>query len=252
MTECPKHPGVEAVGTCARCGRFHCAAEAKQLDGGVYCEECAARAEVDWLGKHYAQFEGKRSGLVWFLLLMGIPLAALGVTIAVAPSSGMPERCLGLALATWGAACISLFSGKKFARWAPMAASLVVGPFMYLATDQPVVGVLTTICFALFALMTMSDPRTRLFFRVPVARHQLERHFARYGNNPLAVTASRIAVVGLVIPGFSILAIVLAVIALSRVDKKAVPPIGNAATAIGAIVFSLFTSLIWFSWVAFQ
>lgn len=46
------------------------------------------RAEVDWLGQHYAQFEGRRSGLVWFLLLLGVPLSGIGVTIAVTPSSG--------------------------------------------------------------------------------------------------------------------------------------------------------------------
>lgn len=252
MTECPKHPGVEAVGTCARCGRFYCAAEARQFDRHTYCDDCSARADVNWLGKYYAQFEGKRSGLVWFLLLVGIPVSGIGVTIAVTPSSGLPERFLGLAFATWGAACISVFSGKKWARRVPMAASVVVGVFMYLATDQPIVGVLTTICLALFALMTMNDLRTQLFFRVPASRPQLERHYTRYGNNPLAVASSRVALAGLVIPGLGIVAIVLAAVALSRVDKKAVPPVGSAGTAIGAIVFSLFTSLMWFSWAGFS
>lgn len=249
MTGCPKHPGAEAVGTCTRCGRFFCAAEAKRLGTGVYCEECAMRAEVDWLGKHYAQFQGRRSGLVWFLLLLGVPLSGIGVTIAVTPSSGTPERFFGLALMTWGAACISLFPGKTPVRWVPLLAAFVVGGLVYLATQRELAAVLTASCLILFSVMTLTDLRTRLFFRVPVTRQALEQHYARYGNNPLAVAASRLAFVGLVIPGAGVLAIVLAAVALSRVNGKAVPPVGSAGTAITAIVFSLFTSLLWFRWL---
>lgn len=248
MTECPKHAGVEAIGTCTRCGRFMCAAEAKRIDGTSFCEDCAARDEVDWLGKHYAKFERKRSGLVWFMLVIGVPLMALGVTMIISGEQ-WSERFFGLAVTTWGAACASVFSGRAVTRFAPMAAAFIVGLFVFLAFESMTAVVLTTVSLCLFALMPITDLRTKLFFGVAVSRGHLATNYARYDTNPLAVTASRLAFVSLLFPGLSLLTLVLGVVALARVNRKAVPPIGNASAAIGAIVFSLFTSALWSVWI---
>ncbi|MGV3623232.1 MAG: hypothetical protein ACO1OB_20600 [Archangium sp.] len=248
MAECPKHPGVEAVGACSRCGRFFCAAEAKRIEFKTYCEECAARAEIDWLGKHYAKLEGKRSGLAWFLLVVGIGLIGFGTFTAIDASSAS-QRFFGFALLSWGIACASVFSGRPLTRWTQMAMAPVVGFFVFLSSGQEFAGVLTTCCLWLFAGMTLTDLRTRLFFRVPVERAALARHYERYGNNPLAVVASRLAFISLVVPGMSLLALVLGGIALSRVNRKAVPPVGSIGTALGAIAFSVFTSALWIMWL---
>lgn len=244
MTECPKHAGIEAVGTCARCGRFMCAAEVKLLDGSTFCEDCAARGDVDWLGKHYAKYAGKRSGVAWFLLVLGIPLIGLGITMIV-QGENASERLFGLAITIWGAACAAVFSGKKLTRFAPLVAAFVVGLLMFLAFESTVAGVMSTISLCLFALMPVTDVRTKLFFRIDVPRGQLATTYERYDTNPLAVTASRLAFVSLVIPGLNVVALVLGIVALARVNRKAVPPIGSASTAIVAIIFSLFTSSLW-------
>lgn len=245
MTECPKHPGIEAVGTCVRCGRFHCAAEARIIDGSMYCGDCAERDDVDWLGKHYRPFEGKRSGLVWFLLLVGVLLAAAALAMLVTPSSTAGERFFGASLLTWGLACAALSSGRRQARWALLGATVLSGVFFGLATDNMFSALFVTAALVAFAAMPFRDLRTRLYFRDTIARGELKTHFERYGSNPLAVTASRLAFVSLVVPGLGLLAFGLGLVALFRVDKKAVPPVGNAGTAISAMVFSVFTSAIW-------
>ena len=37
----------------------------------------------------------------------------------------------------------------------------------------------------------------------------------------------------------------MGVVAITRIDSKAIPPVGNLSAALGAIIFSLFASLIW-------
>lgn len=80
---------------------------------------------------------------------------------------------------------------------------------------------------------------------MPVPRATLHAHFKREGSNPLAVHASRLALLGLFLPGVGLLSLVMGVVAITRIDSKAVPPVGNLSAALGAIVFSLFTSLFW-------
>ena len=82
MTACPTHPAAEAVGACARCGRFFCAAEERALDGQRYCGECGQRPDVDWLGAHYAPLIGKRSGFAW---ATGLIALGLGAVAAIGP-----------------------------------------------------------------------------------------------------------------------------------------------------------------------
>ena len=46
---CLEHPDLEAVGTCSRCGRFVCAVDQRTVGPRQFCEQCAARPEVDYL-----------------------------------------------------------------------------------------------------------------------------------------------------------------------------------------------------------
>lgn len=239
MAACAVHPEAEAVGTCARCGRFHCAAEQVALDGHVYCAECAARDDVDWLGKHYAKFEGKRSGTAWVYFFAGLLLAALALTMLLSPNSMRSERGVGAALAVYSAAAIAFFTGWRRARWLLPVSGLLAGAVIGLVSEQWLAACGAGVLLSLFGLAAATDVRTMLFFRVPVGRPALRKHFDRYGSNPLAVGASRLALVSLFVPGLSLVSLVLGIIALARVDKNATPPIANVSAALAAIVFSL-------------
>ena len=112
MTWCPSHPGAESVGTCARCGRFYCAPERIELDGKAYCADCGVREDVDWLGQHYGKLEGKRSGLAWVVLGLGLPIGVLGVVAEFNGKSDWRDRTVGLALIVYGLSSVALFTGK--------------------------------------------------------------------------------------------------------------------------------------------
>lgn len=243
MTECPVHPGAAAVGTCARCGRFYCAAELILLDEKSYCGECGVRGDVDWLGKHYRNFEGKRSGLAWFLLLAGIPIAA--TSLAALPSTGTGgERGLFVGLLLMSLGGMTVMSGKAWSRLVLLGTIPLAAVAFVAGTGSPWAAALTLPALML-SISTWTDVRTKLFFRLPVERVELRKHFAREGSNPMAMRASRLALLSLFIPGLSVLTLIMGVMALARIDSKAVPPVGNLSVAIGAIVFSLVTSLIW-------
>lgn len=231
------------MGTCSRCGRFHCAAEQIALDDRVYCADCGTRQDVDWLGQHYRKLEGQRSGVVWFLLLLGIGLSAASIA-GLAGAENWKERGFLAGLLAFGLASLTPMSGKPWSRWVlllsgPLAAIIFVSAtgdgwgFMLVV---PMVGV---------AAMVWTDVRTRLFFRLPVPRKDLHAHFRREGSNPLAVYASRLALLGLFVPGVCVISLVMGVVALTRIDSKAIPPVGNLSAALGAIIFSTFTSLMW-------
>ena len=245
MTECPRHPGAESVGTCERCGRFYCAAERIALDLHFYCGECGVRDDIDWLGKHYQRFLGKPSGLSWFLLVVGLLMSVFGASWLFV-SSTWSERLLYLAVLLLGVAKASIVTGKPWSRWA-MAASLPVAALLFFGSSGEPWAVAAAFPSLLLTLSAFNDVPTQLFFRLPVTRTAMRRHYDRYGSNPLAMQASRLAVVSLFLPGVGAASLVMAVIALTRVNSKAVPPVGNLRVALGALVFSLFTSFIWLS-----
>lgn len=245
MPQCAVHPGSEAVGACARCGRFYCAAEQIDLDLRTYCGECGVRDDVDWLGNRYRKLEGKRSGLAWFLVLLGLPVAATSVAALLNAETG-GERGLfgGLLLMSVGA--MTVMSGQTWSRLVLLGTVLLASASFVAGTGQPWAAALAVPGLWL-SVATWTDVPTQLFFRLPVERAALRRHFVRGGSNPLAVRASRLALLSLFIPGLGVLTLAMGVMALTRINSKAVPPVGNLSVALGAIFFSLFTSLIWLS-----
>lgn len=245
MTECPRHPGAESVGTCERCGRFYCAAERIDLDLHFYCGDCGVRDDVDWLGKHYAPYLGRRSGMAWFLLVAGFVVVAFAL-FGLEFTKTWDERLRVVGVLVLGAAPMTVISGQAWSRWVMFASVPMAAGIFVFATGEPwaAAGAFPSL---LLAFATSNDVPTRLFFRLHVGRPELRRHFERSGNNPLAVSASRLAILGLFLPGLGVATLVMGVIALTRVNSKAVPPVGNASVAVGAIIFSVFTSLIWLS-----
>ena len=97
----------------------------------------------------------------------------------------------------------------------------------------------------LFFVVLRRDVRTRLFFRLPVERAELRRHYERYGSNWQASSATRLAALGLFIPGLGLISLGLGIWGLSRVNPRAVPPIGGLGSALGAIVVSALSCVLW-------
>lgn len=246
MANCATHPDVEAVGTCSRCGQFFCAAERIELDGAVYCGTCGVRPDVDWLGLHFRVYEGKRSGLAWTFGGLGLLLAFMGIAALVSAELDLKRAAAAGGLLLIALGLLAFFSGHRLGRFAPVALALPAAVCFGVSSGEGLpVFLATSILLVLFALAGVTDVRSKLFYRVPVPRKDLRKHFDRYGNNPLAIVASRLALASLFIPGLSLVVIVMAVVALTRVNSKATPPVGNVGAAVGAIVFALFTSLIW-------
>lgn len=244
MSPCPAHPEAEATGTCARCGRFYCDAEVVWLDLRAYCAECAVRPEVDWLGRHYRKLEGRRSGAVWSLAVAGLLILVIAAVLLFAPTLAERERLSGLGLLLFALASFFHFSGHRLAQAAPLIACLLAA-LLFAAAQQSPWGALGAVPLLMLAFSAWSDVPTRLFFRQEVPRSTLAHHYRREGSNPLAGRASRLAFVSLLLPGLGLISLVLGVIALTRVDPRAVPPITGLSPALGAIVFSLFTSTLW-------
>lgn len=246
MTACPAHPDAEAVATCERCGRFFCAAEEISLDLHRYCGDCGKRPDVDWLGKHYAPLVGRRSAFAWWAAVFACGLSALGLAVLVDGEARL--RWLGLGLLVEAAALFAFFAGRKWGRFAPLAAAPIVAlGFAAAAVEDfaPIMFVIIALVATLYGGAGVTDLRSKLFFRVEVPRAQLHTHYKRYANNPAAITASRLALVSLFVPGLGVAAFALAIYALTRIDSKATPPVTNASVALGAMIFSLFTTLLW-------
>lgn len=243
------HPSAEAVATCERCGRFFCAAEEVPLDGKRYCGECGKRDDVDWLGAHYGPLIGKRSGFAWSAGIIALMLGAFSVLAFFSFDGPIARRLpMVLGLGVLSAALFAFFSGVRWGRVAPLVAAPVFGIGLGLMSSEwLLVGTLCALVPLLFGAAGWTDVRSKLFFSVEVDRPALHKHFKLYGNNPLAVVASRLAFVSLLIPGMSVLAFVLGVIALARVNRTGTPPVTNAGTAIGAMIFSLITGIAWAS-----
>ena len=242
MTQCPSHPGAESVGTCARCGRFYCAPERIELDGKAYCADCGVREDVDWLGQHYGKLEGKRSGLAWVVLGLGLPIGVLGVVAEFNGKSDWRDRTVGLALIVYGLSSVALFTGKF--RPSLLVGALIGGAILTYGVED-YWGLLFAVPIFGLGVSTWTDVRTKLFFRVPVSRPTLHQHYQREGSNPLAIQASRLALLGLFLPGVGLISLVMGVMALTRINSKAVPPVGNLSAALAAVIFSLFTTAFW-------
>ena len=140
---------------------------------------------------------------------------------------------------------MTVMSGRAWSRLALLGSLPLAAASFDAGTGQPWAAAITLPALML-SISTWTDVRTKLFFRLPVERAELRRDFVRGGSNPLAVQASRLALLSLFIPGLGVVTLAMGVVAISRINSKAVPPVGNLSVALGAVLFSLFTSLIWF------
>jgi hypothetical protein len=244
---CPEHPDTAALTSCGRCGRFVCHRDAQVLLKGTFCHACAQRPEVNFVDTFLRVHEGQRDGWAWLLGVMG--LLSLGTAGLLVPSGirfdlapGLEVAVIGL-LVSFGALGIAFFLRVAAARWGLVlwltVVSIVVagfiGPWTLLLMVPPAL---------LLASALVSVP-TRLFFRLPVPVHALEREWRRRYDNPLARQATSWALLGALLPIFLPIALLSSLIALSRVDPTAQPPIGGRGQALTALVVATLAGLAW-------
>lgn len=247
---CAVHPDLPAGGTCSRCGSFICADCATSVAGlgaRLYCRACAARPDVNYLEALRQRYEGRRDGWAW---VVG------GVTLLL---------CVGVAaaLARWGLRAtrqslftgvlllpvpvgVAFFLGQRWARHALLATPLVTAVVAgVLAPDGRFLFFLCAIPGVLTALRIHRDVRNQLFFRLPVPPGMLKVLWNERFNNPMARQASRLGFSALFMPLLAPVAVICGVVALTRVDPKALPPIGRRGQAIAGLVLGLVGPLLW-------
>jgi hypothetical protein len=235
---CPNHPGEPAVGNCSRCGTFLCTAEWTVVDGAGYCPACAARDDVDYLEAFRKKYWGKRDSWAWTIGL-GAPAQLLGGLFTLV--TGPPEGYLaGVLLVLSGVNSAFFFFGKPLSRL-----GLVLLTVAWTASYAFLIGPVALVSGFVGALLVVSiltTTRTKLFFKLDVPRQALAKCWDQLANNALAGTSLALAVGGLLVPGFGLLAIFTGLVALTRVNRKSRPPIGKAGQAIGGIILGVLGS----------
>ena len=243
---CARHPEAKATSTCYRCGAFVCAQDFALLDGHVFCPDCAARPEVDYLEAYRLKYWGKRDGWAWAMGLGGLlnVLAAVLLLVAALSSEHAPGSAL-LALATLaiGANGLLFWAGFPLARVGLFVGLGLLG-LLNMMTMGPA-GAGSIAVPLIVAASAVMGTRNKLFFKQAVARTELKRAWDLFHNNTIARSATTLGVAGLLIPVFSPLAVICGVIGLKRVNPDAHPPIGNKGRAIGGIVLGALGPLLW-------
>ncbi len=258
LPRCALHPDALAGATCQRCGGFVCTACTTWVMGRMYCPPCAARPEVNYLETFRLRLWGRRDAGAWMVgagsvLLIGLAVLALLVA---------GDIVTGAALLASAGVGLAYFVGKRWARPALLAVPL--GALLLTARALGPPALLFFFPFTL-AVSLFRDTRSRLFFRLDVPERELRRLWDRRVNNPLARHALSLGVGAMFLPVFApllfifgalsvltlgfvlmgVLAVVLGVVALQRVDLEAQPPIGRRWEALGGLCLGLASLALW-------
>ncbi|WP_163783791.1 hypothetical protein [Myxococcus vastator] len=257
LPRCALHPDALAGATCQRCGSFVCTACTTWVMGRMYCPPCAVRPEVNYLETFRLRLWGRRDVSAW--LVVGVTELLLFLALGA-----LVRREFGLALACLASAGVGLafFLGMRWARL-----GLLAIPLLAMLMTAPSLGAPALVFFVplMVAVNIFRDTRSRLFFRLDVPERELRRLWDLRVNNPLARHALSLSVGSLFLPVFApllslfgggsaltfifaamaMLALILGVVALRRVDPEARPPIGRRWEALGAVCLALATLTLW-------
>ncbi|MEW5742344.1 MAG: DUF4190 domain-containing protein [Myxococcota bacterium] len=242
---CPRHPNAPAIAACRRCGTFVCISDQVLLDSAVFCGDCAARPDVDYLEAFRQKYWGKRDSWAWLFGFAALVNVAAGLGfLAEAVSDFQPGTVvIAAALLAWGVTAGAFWWG---ARWARPGILVVVLLFAAAQTFMLGPAGLGSVIFPLaFVASALGSVRTKLFFRMDVTRAELKKTWSVLHDNVIARNAVMLGVAGLLIGLFAPLAVLLGIIGLRRVDATAYPPIGRKGQAIAAIVLGALGTLGW-------
>ncbi len=242
MGVCAQHLAVEATVTCARCGAFVCRACERPVHGVIYCVSCAQRPDVNWLETWRQSQLGRREGLAFLALVMSVvwALATVGTWRSVSsPGDGVVVGLLALQTLHG----FAFFKGVTFSRIALLLLAFAWAALW--AADNVEWAAVMAVVNLVSWFVVLVDTGNKLFFRLEVSEAALEKHWRLYGDNPLSMTASQLAMLALFIPPMAPVALVTAGVALSRVDATAVPPVGNRWRCITSLLFSAVLTVGW-------
>lgn len=243
---CSLHPDRPALLSCHRCGAFICEEDQRRVDSDLYCPACAARPDVDYLDAFRLKYWGVRDSWAW-LFGFGALVDAVIVIAAVSSSEWAVAGIVALVAAVNAAFCI----GLRWARYGPLALSflLLVWSIVQVARSPTGEDIMTGVAAgalpSLISIGIFFDTRNRLFFKVPVSRRALQKSWNLYANNAVARQAFLLAFLGLIVPGVALIALVMSIVGLRRVDPGAHPPVGRKGQAIAGIVLSAAGVLLW-------
>jgi hypothetical protein len=244
---CTAHPAQAIVGSCNRCGNFVCALDSKAVKNELHCLDCAGRV-VDHLGALREEYWGKRDGWGWLIGGIGTIKNVLTVAgvVALLFTSGAGTtvnlQLLGLLgfLVLSTVVSVGYFLGRSFARGGLIVLSLLGFVLIPLDTMTPAgINASMNVVGLLMSIAIYADTRNKLFFKVDPGEKQLEKLWQRLKNNQLAQTGLFASILGLLIPGVSLIALACSLIGLSRVNPTATPPIGRRGMAIAGTILSV-------------
>ena len=242
---CHAHPHEPARGTCTRCGTFFCAADYEVVLGKVYCTACAGLPEVDYLEGFRLERWGKRDTWTWLIGAGAVVNVLLGLSLLATSAESMLVP--GLFSLAAGAVGACFWRGMPWARTA----------FLFVPVGSIIINVMLTGPAAIaqgvvplaIVISIYNDTRNQLFFKQPVSREKLQKAWHLYMNNTMARAGFLLAILGLLVPGVGVIAIICSIIGLRRVDPNAHPPIGRKGQAIAGIILGSLEVLGWGAFV---
>jgi hypothetical protein len=238
---CQAHPNEPAEGACTRCGTFYCSADHRVVLGKPYCDTCAVHPEVDYLEGFRLKLWGKRDAWTWVIGFGAVVNLILGVSLLVLNPEEMLVQALFSLWAGGVGACFWL--GMPWAR----------GAFLFVPVGSVILGVMTTGPAAIaqgvvpmaIVVSIFNDTRNKLFFKQHVSMEALQKAWHLYMNNRVARAGFLLGILGVLVPGVGVIAIICSIIGLRRVDPNSHPPVGRKGQAIAGIVLGGLTVLGW-------
>ncbi|MDP1918508.1 MAG: hypothetical protein Q8L14_19830 [Myxococcales bacterium] len=214
---------------------------------GMFCADCAARPEVDFLDAYKREHWGKRDSWAWLLGLTGLVSAAtsafLLTTIDLAEpflTGALPWLVFTALYAVIG---VAFWFRVRHARAALVVLVVLLGIVLVAALGPMALG--TMMIPLAIAASALTTTRTKLFFQMDVTAAALEKEWRRRYDNPMARQALSYGLASLFFPLFGPIAFVTGLIGLSRVNPTATPSIGGRKAALVGVLLGFVVTLAW-------
>lgn len=198
-----------------------------------FCATCAARPDVNYLEAFRLKYWGKRDSWAW-LIGVGTPFTALAIAGGIANGAWLtlPGQLASLVFG------VAFFLGQRWARWGMLAAfALNFLPLMQ-TPELTVVAIMSLLFGAAIWVSIITSTLNKLFFKLEVSQKELQKAWDLFANNTLARAGFLLGMTSLLMWPVGFVALPVSIVGLTRVDPKAMPPIGRKGQAIAGIVCS--------------